>query len=145
VRPPSDTSNASSSPIPPFDQLREVRSEDIDALGHVNNVVYLAWVNDIAIAHWASLTDEAARARLIWVALRHEIDYKAEALLGDTVRVRTWTGAARGLRYARHTQIFRNADQTLLAEALTYWCPMDAATRKPARPSAAIAPLFAKN
>jgi acyl-CoA thioester hydrolase len=145
VRPTSDIATAISSPRPPFDQLREVQREDIDAQGHVNNVVYLAWVNDIAIAHWASLTDDAARARLIWVALRHEIDYKAEALLGDTVRVRTWTGAARGLRYARHTQIFRDADHTLLAEALTYWCPMDAATRKPTRPSADITALFGKS
>jgi acyl-CoA thioester hydrolase len=132
------------SPLPPFDQVREVQSNDIDALGHVNNVVYLAWVNDVAIAHWESLTDAGQRNRLIWVALRHEIDYKAEALAGDTIRVRTWTGAARGLRYARHTRIYREADQTLLAASLTHWCPMDARTRKPARPSADIAALFGK-
>ncbi|MGL5003335.1 MAG: acyl-CoA thioesterase [Casimicrobium sp.] len=126
--------NPFNSPIPGFQQTRFVQASDIDELGHVNNVVYLAWVNDVAIAHWNSVTTDEQRKKMIWVALRHEIDYKAEALLGDTILVRTWTGVARGLRYARHTRIFRQADETLRAEGLTYWCPMDAATRKPARP-----------
>jgi acyl-CoA thioester hydrolase len=136
--------NPFNSPIPPFEQLREVQLNEIDELNHVNNVVYLSWVNDIAVAHWNSLTSEALRNKMIWVALRHEIDYKAEALLGDAIRVRTWTGVARGLRYARHTRILRAKDDALLAEALTYWCPMDATTRKPARPPAEISILFAK-
>ena len=120
-----------------------MRPEHIDALGHVNNVVYLSWVQDVAIAHWNSLTTPALRERLIWVALRHEIDYKAEALPGDTITARTWTGAGRGLRYARHTRILRAADQSLLAEALTQWCPMDAVSRKPTRLPAEIAKFFA--
>ncbi|MGL4231238.1 MAG: acyl-CoA thioesterase [Casimicrobium sp.] len=136
--------NPFNSPIPGFQQTRFVQASDIDELGHVNNVVYLAWVNDVAIAHWNSVTTDEQRKKMIWVALRHEIDYKAEALLGDTILVRTWTGVARGLRYARHTRIFRQADETLLAEGLTYWCPMDAATRKPARPSKEIAVLFGR-
>jgi acyl-CoA thioester hydrolase len=136
--------NPFASPLPPFDQVRAVQPENIDELGHVNNVVYLGWVNDIAIAHWNSVTSEAQRGKVIWVALRHEIDYKAEARLGDDVFVRTWTGAARGLRYARHTRIYRDSDKTLLAEAMTHWCPMDAVTRKPSRPPADIASLFAK-
>ncbi len=134
--------NPFNSPLPAFDMIREVQSADIDALGHVNNVVYVAWINDVAIAHWNSLTTTAMREAMIWVALRHEVDYKAEALLGDTVIVRTWTGAARGLRYARHTRILRARDQALLAEGLTHWCPMNALTRKPARPPSEIAALF---
>jgi acyl-CoA thioester hydrolase len=139
-----DPDNPFNSPLPAFEQVRSVQSDDIDELGHVNNVVYLAWINDIAVGHWQSLTTEAVRAKTIWFALRHEIDYKAEAVLGDTILVRTWTGVARGLRYARHTRIFRQRDDVLLAEGLTYWCPMDAATRKPARPPADIAALFGR-
>ncbi len=135
--------NPFNSPIPGFEQTRFVQANEIDELGHVNNVVYLAWVNDIAIAHWNSLTSTEIRSKLIWVALRHEIDYKAEALPNETIIVRTWTGIARGLRYARHTRILRARDEALLAEALTYWCPMDALTRKPTRPSADISELFA--
>ncbi len=131
------------SPLPAFDLRIDVSPEHIDELGHVNNVVYVAWMNDVAIAHWNSLTDEAMRRKTIWVALRHEVDYKAEARLGDTVIVRTWTGVARGLRYARHTRMFREADSRLLAEGLTTWCPMDALSRKPARPSIEVSRLFA--
>jgi acyl-CoA thioester hydrolase len=136
--------NPFNSPIAPFEMLRVVQNDEIDELNHVNNVVYLAWVNDIAVAHWNSLTTPALRSKHIWVALRHEIDYKAEALLGETIRVRTWTGVARGLRYARHTRIYRAENDALLAEALTQWCPMDALTRKPARPPAEIAALFGR-
>jgi acyl-CoA thioester hydrolase len=136
--------NPFNSPIPGYEQTRTVQAGEIDELGHVNNVVYLAWINDIAIAHWNSVTTNEQRQKMIWVALRHEIDYKAEAVLGDWILVRTWTGAARGLRYARHTRIFRQADDELLAESLTYWCPMDASTRKPARPPKEIAALFGK-
>jgi acyl-CoA thioester hydrolase len=140
----STIDNPFNSPIPPFEQTRIVQASEIDELNHVNNVVYLAWVNDIAVAHWNSLTSEAMRSKMIWVALRHEIDYKAEALLGDEVHVRTWTGAARGLRYTRHTRVLRERDSALLAEGLTYWCPIDAVTRKPTRPPAEIAALFSK-
>jgi acyl-CoA thioester hydrolase len=123
--------NPFNSPIASFEMLRVVRDN-------------LAWINDVAVAHWNSLTSPALRSKLMWVALRHEIDYKAEALLGESIRVRTWTGVARGLRYARHTRIYRANDDALLAEGLTQWCPMDAITRKPARPPAEIAALFAR-
>jgi acyl-CoA thioester hydrolase len=136
--------NPFNSPIAPFEQRRVVVASEIDELNHVNNVVYLAWINDIAVAHWNSLTSEAIRRKLIWVALRHEIDYKAEARLDETILVRTWTGVARGLRYARHTRIYREADAALLAEGLTQWCPMDAISRKPARPPIEIAQLFGR-
>lgn len=141
----ANAENPFNSPIPAFDQRRTVQPSEIDELNHVNNVVYLAWINDVAVAHWNSLTSEAIRGKLIWVALRHEIDYKAEARLDERILVRTWTGAAKGLRYARHTRIYRETDHALLAEGLTQWCPMDAATRKPVRPSAEIAALFGKS
>jgi acyl-CoA thioester hydrolase len=140
--PPTD--NPFASPIPGFVQRRIVCAQEIDELGHVNNVCYVGWVNDVAVAHWNSLTTSAQRERLVWVALRHEIDYKAEALLNDAVLVKTWTGQASGLRYRRHTQIVREHDGALLAEALTFWCPMDAKTRRPARPAADIAALFGR-
>jgi acyl-CoA thioester hydrolase len=132
------------SPIPPYEISCDVSAAHIDELGHVNNVVYLSWVQDVAIAHWNSLTTPELRARLVWVALRHEIDYKAEAVLGDRIIARTWTGVGRGLRYARHTKILRASDGVLLAEAVTQWCPMDAASRKPTRLPAEIAAYFGK-
>jgi acyl-CoA thioester hydrolase len=137
--------NPFASPIAGFMHRRVVSAGEIDALGHVNNVCYVAWLNDVAIDHWNSVTSKEQRARSMWFALRHEIDYKAEAREGEFVIVKTWTGSASGLRYRRHTQITRERDAALLAEALTLWCPMDAVSRKPARPPADIAALFAKS
>jgi acyl-CoA thioester hydrolase len=135
---------ASISPIPPHEIHLTVHPSDIDELGHVNNVVYLSWVQDVAIAHWSTLTTPAQRDRLVWVALRHEIDYKAEAVLGERVVARTWTGLGRGVRYERHTRIVRARDELLLASALTIWCPIDAMSRKPTRLPAELAAYFAK-
>jgi len=133
------------SPLPPFELNLQVQAGDIDDLAHVNNVVYLAWVQDVAIAHWASLTTDEDRAALAWVALRHEIDYKAAAVLGDAVIARTWTGVARGLRYARHTDIIRASDGALLVQALSQWCPIERRSGRPMRLPAKMAAFFGKD
>lgn len=135
---------AHESPIPPFELDIRIKPDDIDELGHVNNVVYLSWVQDVAVAHWAFLTTPVHRARYVWVALRHEIDYAAQALLGDEITARTWTGMALGLRYLRHTEIIRRDDNKVLATAVTQWCPLDRASGRPTRLPAGIAAYFAK-
>ena len=132
------------SPIPPFQLDISIKAGDIDELGHVNNVVYLSWVQDVAVAHWAFLTTPEHRARYAWVALRHEIDYAAQALPGEAITARTWTGTARGLRYFRHTEIIRDEDKKVLATAVTQWCPLDRASGRPTRLPAEIARYFAK-
>ena len=135
---------AHKSPIPPFELNISIKSGDIDELGHVNNVVYLSWVQDVAVAHWAFLTTPEHRAQYVWVALRHEIDYAAQALLGDAITARTWTGTVRGLRCLRHTEIIRTMDKKVLATACTQWCPLDRASGRPTRLPAEIAVYFAK-
>ena len=135
---------AHDSPIPPFELDISIKSEDIDELGHVNNVVYLSWVQDVAISHWAFLTTPEHRAHYVWVALRHEIDYAAQTLLGDGITARTWTGMARGLRYFRHTEIIHREDKKVLARAVTQWCPLDRASGRPTRLPADMAAYFAK-
>jgi acyl-CoA thioester hydrolase len=125
-----------------FEQTFAVPAEDIDMLGHVGNITYVRWVQDIAIAHWRSLTSPEEQASLFWVVLRHEIDYLHPALRDDTVTLRTWVGTAEGLSFERHTEIVRARDEKLLARARTLWCPVDAATRRPRRPDAAIRERF---
>jgi acyl-CoA thioester hydrolase len=78
------------------------------------------------------------------VALRHEIDYAAQAFLGDTITARTWTGTVRGLRHQRHTEIIRRDDGKVLARAVTHWCPLDRTSGRPTRLPAEIAAYFAK-
>lgn len=141
---PRHESDTRVSPLPPFELNLRVHAADIDDLQHVNNVVYLAWVQDVAIAHWAFLTSEQDRDALAWVALRHEIDYRAAAVLGDAVIARTWTGVGKGLRYARHTEIIRASDGALLVQALSQWCPIERQSGRPTRLPAKMAAFFAK-
>jgi acyl-CoA thioester hydrolase len=115
----------------PFELSIAVEPGDIDVLGHVNNVVYLRWVQDIAIAHWSAVASAQDRAKIFWVVLRHEIDYKQAAHLGDTILARTWVGAATRIRFERNTELLRASDNCVLAKARTLWCPIDAITGKP--------------
>ena len=48
---------------------------DIDDLGHVNNVVYLRWMQQAASAHWEAAADPVLRSSVHWVVIRHEIDF----------------------------------------------------------------------
>jgi acyl-CoA thioester hydrolase len=112
-----------------------VAEDDLDDRAHVNNVVYLRWVQDAAAAHWLRLAPEGAHEEIAWVALRHEIDYLSPAVLGDPLTIRTWVGVADGLSFERFTEIRRQGDERVLARARTLWCPVDARTGKPRRVS----------
>jgi acyl-CoA thioester hydrolase len=116
--------------IEAFEALIAVQAADIDALGHVNNVTYLRWVQDAATAHWQAAASPADQAALAWVVLRHEVDYKRPAFLRDQIIARTWVGEATRHRFERHTELLRAADRKLLARARTIWCPIDRHTGK---------------
>jgi acyl-CoA thioester hydrolase len=122
--------------LPAFEMAMAVEPGDIDELGHVNNVIYLRWVQDVAVAHWTQFAPAADLENLIWVVLRHEIDYKQPARLGDRIVARTWVGHATRVRFERHTELLRASDRALLSKALTLWCPLDRSTGKPADVSA---------
>jgi acyl-CoA thioester hydrolase len=102
--------------------------DDIDELGHVNNVVYVRWVQEIATAHWQAVATVEQQADLAWVVARHEIDYKHPAMLGEPLLGRTWVGSAVARAFERHTEIVRERDGRLLARARTLWCPISRAT-----------------
>ena len=128
--------------VPPHELALEVRPEDIDQLNHVNNVVYLRWVQEAAVAHWRAAASPEAQAELFWVVVRHEIDYRRPALLGDAIIARTWVGPATQLSFERNTEILRGRDRALLARARTLWCPMAMATGRPAQVSEAVRLAF---
>ena len=125
-----------------FEQTIAVQPADIDEQGHVNNVVYLRWVQDVAGAHWTSATSAAERAALGWVVLRHEIDYKLPARLGDRVIARTWVGENTAATYERHVELLRAADGRLLARARSLWCPVDPQSGRPRRMDPALNERF---
>ena len=119
-----------------------VAPADIDQLGHVNNVVYLRWVQEVATAHWFSATSEAEKSEILWVVVRHEIEYKHPAKIGDGIIARTWVGTATEITFERHTEILRASDRRLLARARTLWCPIGAQSGRPIRVSSDIRERF---
>ena len=121
------------------------KTADIDEQNHVNNTVYLRWVQEVATAHWKSLASAEAQKAIGWIVLRHEIDYKSAASLGDEIVLRTWVGEASRLKFERFTEVRRKIDNVLLAQARTLWVPVDSRTGKPTRVSAEVREKFSLN
>lgn len=122
--------------------LVPVIAADIDEQNHVNNTVYLRWVQDVATAHWRAIASPEAQATIGWIVLRHEIDYKAPAMLGDEIVLRTWVGKASRLTFERFTEIRRQRDRQLLSQARTLWCPINEQTGRPTRVPAEVHTQF---
>jgi len=122
----------------------EVRPEHIDENDHVNNVVYVGWLQDVGTAHWIARFDEATRAKWAWLALRHEIDYlRAIAPDATGVVARTWVGDPQGPRFNRYVRI-EDGEGRLCAQGVSEWCLVDAATLRPARiPAEMLGPFSA--
>jgi len=147
-----------------FEMIVSVLPGDIDEQNHVNNTVYLRWIQDVATAHWKTLASAESQAAIGWIVLRHEIDYKMPASLGDEILLRTWVGKASRLKFERFTEIRRKsgrsnaepssgeidppqdgfavANNQVLAQARTVWVPIDVRTGKPARVSADVRARF---
>ena len=109
----------------------QVSPGDIDDQHHVNNVIYLQWVQSISFAHWNTAASEELKSNCKWVVLRHEIDYHSPALPEDTIDACTWIEAPVGPRQQRNVLIQRSHDGKVLAMAKTTWCLLDPRTNRP--------------
>ena len=111
-------------PIPP---------EAIDGNGHVNNVRFVQWMQDIAIAHAAHNGGTAAAQRLggTWFARSHRIDYLGQAFPEDRLVVQTWIVDFQRARSRRRFRFLRAADGVVLARAETEWAFVDSTTGRP--------------
>ncbi|MDQ3131355.1 MAG: acyl-CoA thioesterase [Acidobacteriota bacterium] len=114
-----------------FSHSFPVSAADIDAQGHVNNVAYVRWIQDVAVAHWFSAATNIQREKYIWMVLRHEIDYKKQAFENEEVTAETWVGEPTRISWERFTEIRRGDD--LLVKARSVWCLIDRETLKPTR------------
>lgn len=104
------------------------RAGDIDELGHVNNAVWVRWVQDIATAHWQAVADPAHVAAYAWVVIRHEIDYRGNVGEGARVIARTWIpGVPQGARFDRCVEFHDEAGRLLVAVRST-WAMIDRAS-----------------
>lgn len=107
--------------------------EHIDELGHVNNTVWVQWIQDLATAHWDSAARPEDRAAFLWVVVRHEIDYRGNIALGESVSGTTWIeGPAQGATSLRRVEFTDSAAKRLVSAATT-WAMLDRASGRLAR------------
>lgn len=125
-----------------FQQEVTVQAKDIDNLNHVNNVVYVQWVQDVASAHWNALSSSEQREKYSWVVIKHEIEYSGAAYLNDVLVVKTWVQESSGVRSERHVEFYHQKTNKLLVKAKTIWCMLDASTKRPHRVTQDIIEIF---
>lgn len=119
-----------------------VSKNDIDELNHVNNAVYLQYVQEAATAHWQHAASEKLLNEVVWMVRRHEIDYLGQAVLGDTLLVKTWVGEYTAATWDRHYEIYRKKDNRLLVKAMSVWVPLDRQTHRIKRIEGALLACF---
>jgi len=118
------------------------RDEHIDALGHVNNTVWLDWVQQIATAHWDAAARAEDHARYYWVVIRHEIDYRGNIASGERVRATTWIeGAPQGAKSVRRVD-FCDSSGRKIVSARTTWAMLDKETHRLVRVRAEVVAPF---
>lgn len=119
--------------------------QDIDELSHVNNAVWVRWVQELATAHWNAVAPQEAINRYIWVVTRHEIDYRGNVSVGETVTGRTWISEKpKGARFWRNFS-FTNTGGKQMVSGRTNWAIINRETQRPVRVPAELVALFLEN
>jgi acyl-CoA thioester hydrolase len=121
-----------------------VSDADMDRQAHVNNVAFVRYVQDVAVAHWRSVATAEVQAAFTWVVRRHEIEYLRPAFAGEELLVRTWVGEPSGATWERFTEVLRNGEDKPLVTARTVWVLLDAVTNRPRRVDPAWVTQFAR-
>ena len=116
--------------------------EHIDELGHVNNAVWVQWMEQVAVTHSRSVADAEHQDAYFWVVVRHEIDYLRAVLEGERITARTWAGEnLKGAKFDRHIE-FLGEDGKLRVRSRTDWAIIDKASGRPIRiPPEVVAPF----
>lgn len=113
-----------------------ITDSDIDELGHANNIGYIRWLQDAAVAHSSAVGLTFARyVELggVFVVRRHEVDYLRPALRGDELEVRTHVASVMAAKSERRYEIVRLRDETPMVRALTLWGYVDTTSGRPMR------------
>jgi acyl-CoA thioester hydrolase len=120
-----------------------IPSEAIDENGHVNNVAYVQWMQDIAVEHYASIGGiEAQGSNATWVVREHKIEYFLPAFAGEEIEIKTWVENVRRVRSLRKYEFVRKSDGRVLVEGETDWVFVDARTGRPLHIPEEVAGVF---
>jgi acyl-CoA thioester hydrolase len=115
-----------------YSQTFTARASDIDELGHVNNAVWVRWVQDLATAHWALAASAEQAAAYVWVVVRHEVDYMGNLAEGESVEARTWVASeAVGAKFDRFAEFSKNG--RVIVRARTTWAILSRESLRPLR------------
>ena len=126
----------------PFEKRITAGAGDIDELGHVNNAVWVRWIQDMATSHWQAVAPPEHQAAYVWVVTRHEIDYLRAVGPGETVTGRTWIEEApKGARFDRQLE-FVGEDGKVRVRATSTWAILDKASGRPLRVPPEVAAPF---
>lgn len=128
-----------------FAQTFSVTEHAIDELGHVSNLKYLAWMQDIAIHHSATRgwpVERYLENGAVWVVRSHFITYIRPAFAGETITLRTWVAEFRQRSSTRRYLVWRTNDQQVLVEAETVWVYVDRQSGRPRRIPAELRGAF---
>ena len=105
-----------------------VNERHIDEMSHVNNAVWLLWLQDIAAAHWYAAARDEDRDRLVGIVLKHEVEYRANVGAGAEIAAETWIdGMPQGLRCIRQAR-FTDSTGKLLVSVTSQWGMLDRET-----------------
>ncbi len=127
-----------------FENTIVVRKEHLDDQDHVNNVMYVQFMQDIAFQHWSSIAPPELSEEIVWVVKRHEVDYHAPAFLDDELLLKTYTGKFTAVTWDRHYEIIRISDNRKLITAKSCWVMLDKKTGRPRRIDDSIKSVFDK-
>jgi acyl-CoA thioester hydrolase len=114
--------------VTPFTRIFTAQPDDIDELGHVNNAVWVQWIQDMATSHWQAVAAPEHIAAYFWVVTRHEIDYRGNVGPGESVTANTWIESEpKGAQFDRRVD-FVDAAGKVIVQANTTWAMIDKAT-----------------
>lgn len=118
----------------------------IDENGHVNNVAYVQWMQDIAVEHYASIGGiEAQGSGATWFVREHKIEYLLPAFAGEEIEIKTWVENVRRVRSLRKYEFVRKSDGRVLVKGETDWVFVDAKTGRPLPIPEEVSSVFGLN
>ncbi len=131
-------------PAETYSHERTVVREDLDELDHVNNVRYVQWIQDIAKDHWDVRATHQLKKDFFWVVVRHEIDYKKQAFLGDKILIETYVGETTFVTSERFVNVKNAETGEVLVAAKSIWCLLDTGSKRPTKITEDLRTVFHK-
>ena len=128
-----------------YSKIFTIPASAIDGNGHVNNVSYVQWMQDIAIEHYEAIggVNPMQLIGATWVVREHKIEYLVPAFENDEIEIRTWVENVRRVRSLRKYEFIRKADEKTLVKGETDWVFVDAKTGRPVAIPDAVFKVFA--